>query len=536
MDRQSLLEQKRQRLEELRKKRSALGQASGTKDPMIETTQTIPTQTNDSSKAPINDIKVAVDAAVQADKLAAKPVIEFSEINRFSKGVQTDKFLEPEDKPFTPPISHETSEPSPLTLEVDDSFNEQDLNTQLQQSILLLHEVFASTGLNKDSESKYSIQKEIDPIHVINEVLPLPTRIPVLFDVSSQANEFIASFNSTKEEEYPGLAVVFQIVSNKIIPIYFLACLSPITQIKFDDLNNRKVIGGLKNGRIVIWEITDDSNDAFMLPTLITPTSYGNESLHRKPISSICQFPLEPNMFLTTCLDGKINFWSVNFLERPKCETIMIPNDTEDEEISAVLGNKYKKIKHALVVEDIQQSPQKLDFLNSMIIGTDTGFIHRLNNDPKTNYISSSIQSKLFGSLTIVGTNDGNTIVASTSHDCNINLFNDEKEILKLPTSYIALKVCKRPRSQFQFVSFGLFDEFSDNLISVVDFWDLNKRMRKPLCSIKINSESHPVSCAFDTIGTHLFIGFNDGKVSIFKLDNGRLQNYKVDDSIHDII
>lgn len=543
MDRQSILEQKRQRLEELRKKRL--------ESSIEQNTSAVQSSEQDQPESQ-EPLLLKVDASVQTIGFPNHPnhssVIQFSEITRFSKGIQTDKkeYIElsrsknPKDSisnsdKGTKPKTETQNGHSESFIEVESIVDEQLLNSQLKESLLLLHEVFYDTIFHDTSKLKHTIDKDLDPIYVIQELVPFKTKIPMTFDASSKPEEFVVGFSSSARDDYEGFAVIFRTLSNnKVIPIYYLACTSYICEIKFDIFNDKRVLGGLKNGRIVVWEITDKDNGTTILPSLVSPHSYTNKALHTKPITSICQFNSEPNTFITTCAEGLINIWSVNFLEHPKYDTIKIPNESEAEDGISILGETYKSIHKALVVKDIEHSLLRYSYLNSLAIKTSTGSIHYLCNEPKSGYVDSTIPTKMLGSVTFIGSHEDTLVLAATSYTSNIHLFNTQKEILKISKTYLVLNICQRPSRQFQFISFGIDNEANNH--SIVDFWDLVKNVRKPVYSIVIESQGYPINGDFNSSGDQFYLGFNDGKLSTLKIEDGRLENYATQDTIYDII
>ncbi|EGV62475.1 hypothetical protein PSN45_001240 [Yamadazyma tenuis] len=527
MDRQSILEQKRKRLEELRQRRLA----------------------NNDEKYADNAVKeeaiskvIRVDASVQTQsdspfRSNATSTINSLEITKFDKAVQTVNST-PNHPVQTSliEVKDATQKESLDSILLDLNVNEKDLHSSLKSAVTLLHEVLATSIEPSVDSPAIQTDEEKGLIFVTTEVHAIKNRVPISIEVSTTPNEFLVNFNNNELEEFPGFAVIYRNLNGKVIPMKFLASLSPINCIKFDEFSPSKVIGGLTNGRVVIWELAESSGeDAVILPTLMSPSDYSNGNLHKVPITSISQISTEPNTFITTCLEGLINVWSTNFLEYPQFEGVSLPNNTEES--LGILEQPFKSIKHAILLENGDKNVLKdHKFLNSMIISTETHGVHQLINDSKLGYIKSTIETKIVGSMTNIGYKDDSSLTALTCYDSNIYILNNHKKILKIATDYMVLGLFKRPTTQFQFVTFGLFDELEDKLTTVIDFWDLNVNTRSPLFSLRRPSSNHPTSGNFEKEGNIFYMGSSDGILSVLILDTNFITKGNNNDTIHEIV
>lgn len=498
MDRQTVLEQKRKRLEELRQRRLASTELRVELEP-------VPVES-----PPLRAPVATVDAGVQTEKFEPHQlpkITKFTEISTFDKAIQTVKKPDPiEQEPAV--FSGEK------TVENDQIFNEESLNELLKHAIVTLHQVISRKSTSKSPNNENKALYKLEELST--------QRVPISMDFKDTL--LLVNFSASSTDELQGFAIVYD-VENGIVPLYFLGCVLPINVIKLDIFDS-KAIGGLINGKVVVWEF--DDTDAIIMPTLVSPSDYTSTKLHESPITSILQNSLEPYTFVSTCEGGMINSWSTNFLQYPKGDAVRIPSDTDERSL----------LRTESIIDAIMLKTHKLkefSIIDVMMISTGAKTLNKLTNDPKLGYISSKIDTKYLGSLNVIGYKDDAPIIACTAYDNNIYIYNIHKEILLLKTNYIALGVSVRPQHDFQFVSYGLFDELQGHLSTVVDYWDLSVDTTSPVFSFSNESPDHPVTSLFDETGNLLYIGFSDCKIWKFALDTtGTVITNK--STIHDII
>ncbi|RKP28620.1 hypothetical protein METBISCDRAFT_24928, partial [Metschnikowia bicuspidata] len=84
-----------------------------------------------------------------------------------------------------------------------------------------------------------------------------------------------------------GLAVLYNTKSPVLVPEFFLQCASLITIVVFDRSDPAKVFAGLKNGRVVMWDVSAlKPTQIAVLPTLQTPSIVSKDS--KANIDVIC--------------------------------------------------------------------------------------------------------------------------------------------------------------------------------------------------------------------------------------------------------
>lgn len=499
------IEQKRQRIEELKRKRLRGEGLVKNGDELVSNEEVAPfIETTDSSQ--VEQVEVIEPIPPEESKPTLLKTI------KVSKNVQTDKVRHitvPQTK--TPP-----PEPPKFELPVELNYNEDQLYRLVQDAIIMLNKVLIT---DTPQTSKHANFDETDIISFETEFYPLPERIPLKISIFN--SNILVLFNSIASQDYRGYAVIYTKFNNKLIPIKYLGSLWPISVIKL--FNDSKVIAGCKTGRICVWDLNETTNEVILLPSLSTPTNFINKNLPQSDITSINI--LDDNLFVTTCLSGLINFWSVNFLEYPKF-TMTIANQ---QDLLVLLAKPYQEITNAILVNESQEANHE-NYLNNLIISTNSQVI-RLVNDPKMSCIKSSFDIKV-DTLNLLGLKDTIPIIGITCKDCNIHIYNSTTKILTIPTNYMVLGLVPRLNNHFQFVSYGLYDEIASELTSCVEFWDLNRKLYKPVHCVNINSGEHPISCGFDD--NVVYLGFSDGKVSCFSIDDERLMKIAMEDTIHD--
>lgn len=365
MDRHQLLEQKRQRLAELRQRRLA---ASGSGNVLVETDLISAKEIGESIEMKPSRIKPLVNVGVQVKPETSgskSKITVIKEVAKFDKAVQTinrDTVKPQEEEKEEKEEKEETNNDNEIVVEKETNYNENDLNKLLKEAIIFLSEIVAQVTVKSTDDVQFVSSFKNDLIQLVNEYNS-NNGVPTIIDVSPQPNEFIISFNDKPDNDFPGLAIIYQLKNDKVVPVNFLGCESSISILKFDHSSNKKVIGGLKNGRVVVWEIDDQNSDeSVLLPTLMSPVDYTSSSFHKSAITSILQLPSETNTFISTCEEGLVNVWSVNFVEHPRNDTIIIPNDIEDSDSMGILAKRNKGISRALILGNGDDLLKNLNF------------------------------------------------------------------------------------------------------------------------------------------------------------------------------
>lgn len=307
MDRQTLLEQKRQRLQELKLRRLNQSEAATEIDELVDRLQyepklsvSVAVQTD----APTSDRHAHNYIHSEAGDPHGKGTTMHSDREKitYDKGIQAgvavEIIQESAEEAVEPAIAEEVVGPS-----------EEDLNSSLEKSLKTLNKLLlqdsAETDFFVDGESlkESLIRPSTSSAFSVTQILPgVEDRTIAAMDVSPRKSVIVVSYqkNSLLQKQQqqqlrlglqadhptsfesvirsPGLAVVYNLQGSKPIPEAYLLATSPIFSIKFDKSGGSvsKLIGGLRSGKVVIWEVNDDSM-AF-LPLLISPILSSNST------------------------------------------------------------------------------------------------------------------------------------------------------------------------------------------------------------------------------------------------------------------
>lgn len=453
MDRQTLLQQKRQRLQELRQRR--LNVDGGSSESIVGTgtietagggggtVSTASTSTSTSTK---------VDAAIQAKKLV--------EVSRFDKGIQTDK-KEVEEPPLVVEPVVESVEPSieispepESTVYIEDMIQLQDVAQDMTQDK-------AQDMTQKDSKTE--------------ETVRYTTSQPAI-----QAD----TFEDLMAVMFDKKVVIFK---SPLVPVAVVESVTSLALVRFSSRN--KIVGGLKNGKIVVWALNEDE-------MLSSPPSFAHKDLHEGPITGLKVI----DTLIVSSSHDRISFWSVNFLAYPQ-QTIQF----ESELLRPFMIQGF----------DIVADPKIDD-----IVICESG-VKRLVNDEKRNYLQSTISTRNLKGIVKVGIKDDTPILCGFGQTFDLYVFNMATQITKITTNYIVLGVVDRKGHQFQFASFGRKLDSS----GVVEVWDLSRDISRPVLSLA--TEVLSVAFAEDSV-----VVTHGSGVSVYKIEMSLEVKYNINDVI----
>lgn len=441
MDRQTLLQQKRQRLQELRQRR--LNVDDGTLPSAAVTPKELSEGSMVASEVRKSEVSTTkVDAGVQVKK--------FVEVSRFDKGIQTDKKVVVETPQVvevaeTPELVETPSAPSP------------------------------------EPESTVYIEDMIQVKPVSNTTTGT---IPL--------HSYITTDPVIQVDCYEDLvAIMFEqkviIFKQQLVAVAVVESVTPIALIRFSSRN--KIVGGLKNGKIVAWNLNEDE-------MLSSPPSFAHKDLHEGPITGL---EVIDTLVVSSSYD-RINFWSVNFLAYPQ-QTIHFESE----------------LMKPFMIQDFEiVADPKIDD----IVICESG-LKRLVNDEKRNFVQSTISTRNLKGVIKIGMKDDTSILCGYSQTFDLYVFNMSTQITKITTNYIILGVEDRKGHQFQFSSFGRRLDST----GVVEVWDLSKDISHPIMSI--NTEVLSVAFAQDFI-----IVTHSSGVSVYELEVSSEIKYNINDVI----
>lgn len=546
MDRQSLLEQKRQRLQELKKRRQiVIDNDKNSVDSIIKDLE------SSRKENKLIDVGVQVDSIDRERSSYVKPTKE-KEYVMFDKAIQVDM----------PLIDENTHE---VKIEIDkdnDNINDNDndndanntsgirrvtnipedeLNENIKETLKLVNKLIIEESLDISSISDYKVAYTENndsssdlknPTKRMLNIVPIGNRLIEYIDVSPLFKELVVVAYSSENKlskESPGFAIIYNISGNKEFPEYFLKCTSPIKVIKFDIHNLNKLYGGLEDGRVVLWDLTfTKSTSTAILPHLSSPIL---KMYHTMGVSCINQVTVDGNdCLVTSSLDGTLNLWSTNFLLSPKIKPVKVITEESSRDI---------RIFDTMLSEDLrykssESSSFEYSFLNRIVITCNGGLILQLQNDKKL--VKQILQDKTpkyhTSMITSMHFLESNLIIASCL-DWYIKIWSLDESLplLKIPTKFPIISMRKRPCKQLQFAIIGNCGD------SYIQLWDLNYRLMNPVLEIVL--EEIPSEVNFDISGKQMLIGFDSGRIMTWVINDQLLEekissetNLRVDSGI----
>lgn len=532
-DRQLLLEQKRQRLKELKQKRLL---KSSEHEVNVD-------ELRDQLQIPVSETKT-VSVAIQVDNVSENNKINIpdnleKEKETFDKGIQvrceddeetsstTDSDVN--EKGYEVPDRESKESEETALKEIDVPL----LDALIKDCIKLLNKVVIEDAIDTNGVIDYNkaldgsnankSEKSSISFDQIYSIAGEKGRSVTAIDVSPHFEELviIAYSESIHECDSEGYAIVYSLKDSNSFPEYFLQCTSQINQIKFDKVNSNKIIGGLDDGTIVIWDLlSSDSSTVARLPTLSTPIL---STFHTLAISSINQFLNDGSIVIvSTSYDGSVNAWSTNFLEAPKFKTIRLYSSDEFQQFPGLEDNLI--ILNSLLLDSetmtaLASLEEKV--LNTLIIGVEEGKLYRFNNDLKaTTYIIQDSPNELQSSILTSMDRIGKKFIISSHLDWNLRIWDMKrsKPLINIPTTCVISSIAVRPNRPFQFITVGMSD------IPVINFWDIECKVWNPIFNIP-TTKGVPTSAIFTHSGNQLVIGFKDGSVSAWTIDSKSLEN-----------
>ncbi|KAG7191445.1 uncharacterized protein KQ657_003120 [Scheffersomyces spartinae] len=553
-ERQSLLEQKRQRLQELKRRRQ-LGSPSKEinlldVDNILETTP---------GKV---DIAIQTDTIIEdKDTVANSDTVVNVRFKKHLEDIQCNQGIQTVESFFESieEIEHDDGD--------DDGGDDGDdgdddkatvLDTQIEDSNAALKSLyqeeiqeptvfdeydvsFTANGTNTDVEdfNPFKLLARIEANSNVRAIagIDVSARFPGLVVVSYARCDSPHQLN--------GLAKVYNFDKNPPTTEFVLECDTSICQIQFDHCNNKRVIAGLADGRIVIWDLNDPTNrqststetEYIVLPSISSPhpnaTDCNNNSAHNSGISSLTQLSIENNdSIVITTYSGMVSLWSTSILASPKCSSInIVKTSTKDDTGNVSTENigieGVVALRGDLALQEASFAIDQHKFLSNLVVLSSKGNLYRLGNDMEL--IKSVYQSE-----TKTSTGPGESLLPTslssflegkyfiTTHlDSSLKLWmlTNPQPLLEIPTKDLIIGLAVRPHYDFQFVTLAL------SLTPIVQFWDLKVRMRSPIVDIVITEATSPTKIAFDSDGKQLVVGFLDGSVSLYEIDETILKD-----------
>lgn len=582
MDRKEILERKRQRLEELRKRREEIN--------LLSARLGLP------HLSP--EVFTKVDFAVQVDfpdqprsiltevATLLLPKIINEHVQRFDKGIQTynEESTSPTPDVKVPtPISESEATISPIDeSQVQDESQDQDDPEKIKD--IILSELSAMVpgfrfsdlrmGLKAVTEAKVEAK---DPFNAASGLSGFLTRPISCIDVCSKFPELLLvaykADGSRPKRSLAylgtllsvGLAIIFNASAEPFVPEFFLQCTSEITIIQFDKSNPYRIIGGLKNGRIAIWDLSHvEPSKLAVFPTLQTTTlaSIVEKSKkiyihHSAPIVSILQLSHsghDSTIIVSISSDGVVNTWSPNFLAFPKLDSIKISS-----------GNKRLKngfsVNTALLVHHSQffAGNDRLDqdpeyrFLNQLIVGSKSGVLQRLSNNKKKGNVSSifsfvddhiGVGIHSVSAIAEMPYSSTKSLLVSSHYDWKLRIWDLQNTslVVAIPTSTIVTGIYPRPNNPHQIMTIGCVRP--PDIGACIDFWDFLIKSMGPISGVILSKKNvQSLAAKFDSEGNRFIVSFDDGDIDFWDIEDSKLHSHielsrksGVDEALSDIL
>lgn len=529
VDRQALLEQKRQRLNELKQRRLQKEKEDAEKAQIKQAEEDVKVKKVDFA------VQVGESTEISRPQVVAKPSL----VIRFDKAIQVEpevfeEEIEPETEAESPVVDDIPQEVEPLKEEVVNEALESQLESQL-------HFPFSKLRLGiKDKHELRSVgDSPFTQSHPLSDFLDRPIR-----DIKTTLqfpDLLLVAYGPPKSKKSDltnplGLAIVFNASTESIFPEFFLHSTSIITTIEFDKSDAFRIIAGMENGRLALWDLTNVKSDQLsVLPTLQTSTvaSFFEKSkkgfiYHSSPIILIEQPDVNtasPSM-VTICANGVINVWSLSILAFPKLpsKTIQPSSGAGVDVTSVLMSSNY------MLSTDTSHHAPEFKFLNNTYVGSVNGDIIKLKNSKDGRLVDRTYSSAATAAaLSIAETSwkhnqSTSTILLSSHMDWTLKLWHHSSQspLHSISTGKITTKIQVRPCHEFQFVTLNAFTPPEGS--SSVDYWDLKVRCLAPVCSVPLLSDFGVVALvAFDSEGSSLTIGSKTGQLTVLAIDQIQL-------------
>lgn len=570
MDRQALLEQKRQRLQELKQRRSELQKSSGA--PLV-------------SSPPV---LVKVDFAVQVDLPASKEIETVVQSNggakecrldvqRFDKGVQTSFEEIPGDEvPLSEPIledeiHEENEQTAPDMVEpTHQDMVEDALEEQLSRSVVAFK--FSNLRLGVKDPGTVEVNTK-EPFNVVSGLTGFLDRpITSVSTIAKFPELMLVAYGKRKAEKVdtkgdtltgsPGLAAIFNRNAEPMVPEFFLQCTSTIAVIEFSTADPFKILAGLDNGRVVVWNLTDvKPTQIAILPTLQTTTLAASTEAskqryihHTSPIVRIHQLDANNQLssgIISVSSEGIINLWSPNFLAFPKLDTVRLSGDSGRLKDQLSLTDAVVLLSPMRFSDEVQmaRSPE-LRFLNQTVVGSKNGHLYRLSHIKDKNYTAISypatgestllLVTRSVTSMAELKVSSTVSVIISGHNDWHLRIWDLTKlePVANIPTATVVTKIYVRPGYPFHIVTLGSVNP--PKLGPCVQFWDLKVRLMSPVSTFAlIDKTCEATTACFSPDGAELIVAFADGDVRIWEIEETRLEtiaslksNFSIDEGI----
>lgn len=484
MDRQSLLEQKRARLQQLKQRRLTL-ESSLLVSLILE--RHLATEKKAISVATQTD--TIVDDSVSISQAAAV-VDEAPELTKFDKSIQTSWELAAAAITDVPtPVAEAPPTPKTITVYVPEPAPPSQF----------------STFLALRPKLKLAEQSTTNPISHHWQDVGMKNRQCVAVDYSPHFAELaVVAFSAkslTKPGDSPGVAIVYNM--DERTPQFLLQCMLALTTIKFDVVDTKKIFGGCIDGLVVVWNLDElPQLEVAIFPQLATPmalvTHDGDYRPHTMAIIGLHQYTRSgDNLIVLVLADGVVNSWSPNLLAKPKHPLVGLLDLLYFEVLVLIPPSGHDTI-----------SLQK-QYFNLLITAGADGRIYAGVDDVKRNYIGA-VLDPLAPIADVKVLLD--KYLVSAHIDLSLRIWRvtpGQVELVhSIHTEMMVSKLVAKLATEFITIGTTRTGE------PLVDYWDVGVKGTGPLVPIDVDGNVSLVGVSKE----NLLVGLQDGQVLVYNI------------------
>lgn len=577
MDRQALLQQKRQRLQELKLRRAP--DAARVDEVAARLGVSVAVQT-----AP-REAPGATAAASAPTPASRAPTSRIS----YDKGIQVTPLIEAEAAEAAE-AEAATEAATEAAAEPAAELNEDALNASLAHSLKTLSRIVLAAEPEEGARARAGADRRHGHADAAATaavaVAPLPSagRAVGDIDVAEDGAVVVAYAEAGATESgdgggayervrrSPGLAVVYHPLgggdARRLAPASYLVASAAITAVRFDAGSADTVMGGLASGRVVVWEPRAEGT-VVVLALLVSPvlSSSGAALIgrrrrdpafatHAAPVVLLWQTASAEALdtraapFVTASPDGVVNLWSPRILASPRADSLKLWRGSGGSSGGGSGDADRRQRLSVGCVALLRGAPAS--WARAVVVGGSDGWVYRVGNDGAV-YGDSAAGvdgndgaygadvSRARGAVSSIvelhaAPGDGpgpSLLLVTTSHEFGVRLWRTGavaagrasdamSELTVSPLRFVAApylvtRVLARPHSPLEFVTLGIGpDAGSPSPAAMVSLWRLDASLAARATELavpKAHSLAVATSLRFAASGQRLYVGFSDGAV-----------------------
>ncbi|KAL5245153.1 hypothetical protein ACI65C_012563 [Semiaphis heraclei] len=319
-------------------------------------------------------------------------------------------------------------------------------------------------------------------------------RLVTSLDWSPQFPELtVASYNiSDAPHEPDGVVLVWNTKFKKNSPEYVFHCQSRVLSATFARFHPNLILGSTYSGQIVLW----DNRAQKKTPIQRTPLS---NTAHTHPVYCIQVVGTQnAHNLISISTDGRLCCWSLDMLTQP----------VERLDLTAKQSKSVSVSTFAFLHDDV----------NKFVFGSQEGAAYSACRHTKKAGVVESYESHIAPITAIdthcaVGNTDFSHLFLTSSIDWTIKLWNikESKPIHSFENNndYVS-SVAWSPVHPSVFAAIDVTGR--------LDLWNLNNNTESPTASTVLDNSPLLKSLMWSQNGTHLSVGDEYGKISVFQV------------------